>query len=363
MEIVPINISFSEDADQEVRTFLGDLQLWNILTAIHSQTEITEELKDNVQKAVTLLGNLFSTDLPEVSKDPEITMKLASREINLGNLLVERGIFRVYQLINQRVWVDEEGNFIEPQPTDPELAFAEGLASLPVFRLMENPLLEGDRPRPFRSQEEFIIWFCEEARISRGTLYSRFSSIKRLQSLGFDLNETFKTIIAKPFAVHQTLSMLATWDKNRGDITDIDPELAVKLTERVNPWDLEEVKELAERLKEDPDDEDAMGELIQHMKPSIASLVREVSDHDNAGDALDFVRHDVLDKPEIRYVYDEDTDIITVIAIRRAVDEKGETYTIGRDEIRFIPEVTNRLPPLIREDLLRRLPVHIKDKF
>jgi hypothetical protein len=328
MKIKEVSINFTNDAEEEVAALVKDLQLIPVAQYLLDDGKpVPEDLKSVLTGLLNALSDLFSAELPGVEKDPERALRIISRDINLARLLKERGLFRLYRLLHQ---VDENG--------------------LPQYMSIINP----DMGHPFASQEEFIGWFCSEAHVARSLVFIRLATIEKTLALGFDLNAAFKLIITKPYAIRETLNMIATWDKN--ELASVDPTVIMQIADRVAPELVEKLQPLADAAR-DNDDDDAKEQLMDAAKPVLAKLLNQVADHDRAKDAMDMVRHDILLRPEISYVWDEDMNALVIQLIKHQVDPKnGTDIAIPAVSVPFIPDIPE-LPEEIKTDLLKRLPI------
>ena len=70
---------------------------------------------------------------------------------------------------------------------------------------------------------------------------------------------------------------------------------------------------------------------------------------------MDYVRHDVLAKPEITYSWLDEALIIHIV--RKAIDESGVEVVINVEDVPFIPDYPGKLDEIIIDDLLTRLPI------
>ena len=326
-----ITITFSETAEQEINSLITELQLVPIAAAMQKNESLPEELKVHLGSMLSVLLDMFSNDLPDISGSTEETIRASSRDIHLASILRERGIFRFYRLISQT-----------------------GDTGAPLYLELINP----NSGSPFATQEEFVGWFCGDSHISRAILFQRISTIDRMQELGFSLADTFKLILAHPYAMQETIREIANWGRgaSRSQILSVNPDVAVAAAKRVAPDNADAIEDLADRVRKNPDDMDAMADLVSAAKPILAQVMEEVSDLDRAKDAMDFVRYDILTRPEITYSWDPDTDILTVELLRREVGPTGSAYMTRPINVPFVPDVES-LPREIRDDLMKRLPI------
>jgi hypothetical protein len=221
--------------------------------------------------------------------------------------------------------------------------------NIPEYMTKKNP----NTGTPFQRQEEFIGWFCEVAHVSRSLVFQRMSTISKTLSLGFTLEEAYEIITSKPYAIRQVLNMVGDW--SGGELTGIHPEIARRLAQKMLPTEAESIGNLIDKMLP-VDNDEASSEVLAAIKPAIAKLLQEVADHDRVGEAIDFVRFDVLDKPEILYSWDENMDALIVEKIVKQIDPRGTEYVASVERIPFRPDVPF-LDDDIRADIIRRLPI------
>jgi hypothetical protein len=342
MELKQLAVRFTETAAEEIDHLVRELRLVPLAGYLsNNNMPVPKELKADLVTLLSILSDLFSVDLPDIEKNPEQALRTISRDINLARLLRERGLFRLYRLVNEYVGVDDQGNLVSLD--DPAM-----VNRVPAFMTRINPLTDS----PFTKQEEFIGWFCEEAHVSRGLVFMRLAAIERMLALNFTLEHAFQLVVAKPFAVQETLTSVADWDK--GELIGIRPEVARQLAKKIDPGSQEHIGLLAEKAGES---QEAMDEYKEAVKPLLAGLVEEVALHDRSKDALEFVRHEILMQPEITYAWDNDANALIVTLLQKQVDqETGEEYMGQSIVVPFVPDALE-LPKEIRDDLVKRLPI------
>lgn len=334
MKIKELSVRFTDNAEEEVVSLAKDLQLMKVAGMLRSpDIAIPDEYRAALYSLLSVVTDLFATSVPLVSNDPEETLRAVSRDINLARLLRERGLFRLYLLINRR--------------TKPE----DGSQGVPIFMSMINPL-DGS---PFAKQEDFIAWFCDEAHVARSLVFMRLATIGRLVSLGFTLDDAFSLIITKPYAIREILNMVANWRQD--DLVSVNPETMLRLADHIVPEAREEIAEIITAMQEDPDDASLEHELREASRPVIAGLLREVGDHERTKDAMDWVKFDLLKKPEIKYSFDPDGCVLNIEYHQRASGQDGEEYSLPPIVIPFVPDTTTQVPPEVIKDLITRLPI------
>ena len=333
MEMKQLAVRFTDTAAEEVKALVGDLQLLPVAQYLQKTDQpLPDELKALLMKMLGTISDLFSVDLPMVERDPEATLRAISRDINLARLLRERGMFRLYRLIHQ---------------TDRN--------NLPLYTSMFNP----DSGAPFAKQEEFIGWFCQEAHVARSLTFQRLGTIEKILDLGMTLEEAFGLVVSKPYAIYETfqsLKQVATWVK--GELVAVnDPDLVLQMAGRVAPGAVPQLAAMAEAARANPEDADAQQALVDAARPVIAGLLSEVAEHNNAKDALDFVKFDILRQPEINYRWDDESSVLWVEYIRMVIDPNSGLDRVDEvQKIPFIPDVLS-LPKPVRDDLVKRLPM------
>jgi hypothetical protein len=336
-------ITFTGSAEEELAALSAEMRLRKILLALQTQ-EMPSETKADLYHLLLVLADLFSASLPSVEDDPMDTLRAASRDMNLGRLLRERGIFRVYRLSKMQAVVE-----------DPE----ERTLQIPFYALQPNP----DTGRHFTSREEFLIWFCREAHIPRSLIFQRLAAIDKLIDLGIDLEEAFTIILSKPYAIQETLNLVAAWDK--GELCGVHPAIAERLATKLLPEQVSTVSLLAEQIQDedDPDERQKLQDRLKEtVRPAIAGLIREVAAHPSVRDVLEYVRHDLVSRPEVRYFWDYSQDCPVIEFTRKSVDPHGTEYISQIQTFPLVPDIP-ALPDEVRCDLMKRLPIRNREKL
>lgn len=334
MKITEIAVQFTDNAEEEVLSLVQDLRLLSLAEMLgNPNITLPTEYQGAVQQLLAVVTDLFSTSVPDTSGSPEETLRAVSRDINLARLLRERGLFRFYRLVNE---------FTQPD---------DGSRGVPIFMSMINPTTGA----PFAKQEEFVSWFCSEARVARGLVFMRLATISRLVTLGFSLDEAFSLIITKPYAIREVLNMVADW---RGDnLVNVDPDTILRLADKVAPGARDEIEEIVSAMHSQPGDAGLDAALREASRPVIANLLQEFGEHDRAKDALDWVKHDLLLQPEIKYSFDPDGNLLVIEYHQRAQATDGTEYLLPPVVIPFVPDTTAAIPPEVIKDLITRLPI------
>ncbi len=331
MEPRELAITFTENPQQEIDLVRKEFNLSDLTDKMNNVVlntgQLTEEEAMQLAELLRTLQEMFSLDLPELKEDIEKNLRLSSRDINLSRILRERGIIRLYRLVKETT---EDG--------------------IPLFMTVLNPLEE----RPFQRQEEFITWVALDAHMPRSTLFMRFAVYDKLRAIGFELDDAFRTVITKPYAMREVLNMVGEWDREKNLIA-VEPEIATKIGQKVlTREEFEELQELANLYTEDPTDVN-LGKLTTAFEPALEEFIREMSAHPNTREMMDYVRHDVLGKAEISYSWHGDSIIVSIT--RKALDETGTEFIIGVEDIPFSPDYPFALPEEVVSDLLTRLPI------
>lgn len=334
-----ITIQFTDNAAQEVSAIVHELQLLPIAEHLKSDSNLPDGLKASLMKLLSTVTDLFSTTLPDLETNPEQTLRIVSRDINLAKILRERGLFRLFRLISQTIPVDQDGN--------PCLE-SDAVTSVPLYRIAENP----DTGERFKRQEEFIGWFCEQAHVARSLVFMRIRTIERAMTLGFTLPEVFELVLSKPYAIQETLHQLGesgvvSWEQ--GEIASVDAAKAIQVAQRVAPGSVQQIQ--------DASDSGDTDELTTAIKPVLAELLNEVASHERSKDAMNYVKHDILLQPEISYEWDRQLNTLVVHLYKKEIDPQTKIELTGeRISVPFVPDTMN-LPIEIVEDLLKRLPI------
>jgi hypothetical protein len=351
--IVPITITFHESAEDEARQLIQELRVKPMLEALN-RGDLTMKERLELQSILVLVADIFNPDITATDTDPQVNLQVASRDINLGRLLKERGLARLFKLVRQKVPIDGTSGkalSVESAKKLTKLEY-EKLIFLPAFQTLISP----DTGSPFGTQEEFLGWVCKEAHIARSLVFLRLATYEKLLGLDIPLEQAFSIVISKPYAIREILDLIADWD--HGEIIDVDPEKVVLVAQKVGVGNtIDEISELANAIYNDPDDENIKDDLINAFKPVAAHLIYEAAANPSASDALDFVRHDLLDKPEVRYRWDENASALLVDYVVKEIDETGMTIESNIETTTFAPRGIYTVRQEIIDDLLRRLPI------
>lgn len=333
-----LSIQFSENIDQELGKLSAEMRVANILRTMANGGELLQSDVANIRHMLLVINDLFSSSLPPLEDDPMEMLKLASRDIKLSTLLRERGLARLYMLTNLQVQVFDK--------------ITRQNLLVPAFMSQDNP----DTGQRFRTQEEFLGWFCKNAKVPRALVFTRMSTYDRLQTLGMTVSEAFDVILQKPFAARKALKEVAEWDGEL--LVGMDPEVAMRLARTMLPEHVEEINVLAEAYQNADtfqEQQDAREDLLDAIKPAIRKMVEEVAAHESVRDVMDMVTHDLAGKPEIKYWYDQGHGWFKVEYDEKARDARGNLYTKKVHEIHLVPELP--LPQEVTEDIARKLGV------
>ena len=129
---------------------------------------------------------------------PLEALRLASRDIALGRVLRERGIFRVFLIMHNK-----------------------------SYSSLENP----DTGEPFARQEDFIKWFSETAGVSRALLFLRTAAISRLLTLGHTIEDAYRMMVRKPTVIQESIRSLGEWDGDQ--LVSVNPDIAERTRNQV----------------------------------------------------------------------------------------------------------------------------------
>jgi hypothetical protein len=326
-----LTVAFTETPYDEIKALMQDLRFSELARLLASGQQLSSEMTEVLGQFVHVISDLFSDGIPNISDNPDVALRTVSRDINLSRILRERGIFRLHLLLNQK---DSNG--------------------LPVYMSLDNPVTGS----PFATQEEFIGWFCGEASVSRSLIFMRLASIERLLSLGFSREEALNTIMSKPYAVRETLNSVAEW--NKGRLVSVDLDGITRLAERLQPESLPMVEEMVTAVREG-NDPDALSELNEVAKPIIASLMKEVTVHSNAKDALLWVKHNLLLQSDVAYSFDNGVLVATLVT--HSIDPTTKEEVVSPPVIiPFVPDTNFPVPDEVLADLSKRLPIRNKSQ-
>ncbi len=215
-------IRFTESAEEELKRLYDELQISDVVDALRNGN-MPEDIQALVVPLTTTILDLFGTGTPNIGIDPINTLKQASRDINLSRILRERGLFRLFRLLN----TNDEHN-------------------VPIYQSLTDPI----SGCYFNRREDLIGWFCSSAKVSRSVVFMRLATIEKLLGLGFELDAAYQTILTKPYAIRETLNEIAEWHHNELDY--VDPEIAIRLAEKfLLPEERSVVEELAKMADDD----------------------------------------------------------------------------------------------------------------
>jgi len=350
-------LTFSDDAETEVQTLIDDLRLLKLLDYVsNNDGALPEELKDDLKAITTVLADMFSPGLPMPHRTPEETIRAVSRDVNLSRWLRERGIMRLYILVNSRK---------NMQVTDPETGEVLEEYRVKVFQTLDNPYTES----PFKTQEDFLGWFCKEAKVSRAVVFLRFYAYDRLVTyFGYTLEEAFKILTSKPSVIIETLRSLAEWDKN-ANISYINPDIAMRIAERHNGSN-EEIKELAQTLRDvdgtltNIEKAELTAELAEQIREPFRKTIEELAAHDSSREATELVKSAILRIPEVSYWWDIEMDALRIEVVHKEYDELEEAeHVTGVEQILLLPDTRESLPIEAKRDLQKRLPLRNRESL
>lgn len=325
-----LNINFTDNPEEEITLIRKEFKLSGLAETLGKIIDTGEALdpeeRMNVAVVIANLQEMFSLELPRVEGTVERTLRLSSRDINLSRILRERGIIRLYRLLREK----DQG--------------------IPIFQTLINPYDD----TPFSRQEDFITWIALEGHMPRSTLFMRFGTYDKMLSLGFSLEESFTTVITKPYAMRKVLNMLGTWNHHK-ELISVDPTAINRIAQRVLPFEkAQEINSLVTAYEEDPSDA-TLQTLATKSKPALREFISELAEHPNTKEMMDFVHHDIIGKPEIGYKWRNDA--LIVMLTQKTVDETGTEVEVSIEEIPFVPDIPYELPEAIVSDLLTRLPI------
>jgi len=325
---------FTKSAQEEVERLESEIRLSALIEDLQSGKELSPTDREKVLALINFFVDLFNPEAPTLSGDPQTDILTASRDINLSRLLREKGIFRLFILMRTK---NHEGKFL----------YAE--------------LLNKTTGEIFERQEDLITWFCTNASVSRALVFKRIRMIERLMFLGQTIEETFKTIIKNPSAVEQTIKLLGSWEKDT--LINVSPPTAKALADKYLKEDERDyINDLLDECETDDGgwdmDADDMENYLAVLQPAIREIVEEVSDSEHVREIMDWVRHDIIGKPEIEYSWDMEYDCLVVTVIIKEINERGFEYVSNELDIPLIPDILNEeFPKEAKVDLIKRLPI------
>lgn len=339
-------IKFTDSAQEEVSVLMKEMDFAGVAALLSKSNALPAEYAEKVQSMFLTVADMFDGGLPALGDNPIETLRQVSRDFNMSRLLKERGLARMYRLLNTVVEV--------PDPITGEIDL------VPMFSTLSDP----ETNEPFARREDFIIWFCQSAHAPRSLLFQRMSTYDRLLSLGFSLEESYNIILKKPAAIRKVLLLMGDW--HRGDLVDVPPNVARRLAEKFAPEKTEEIESVIQKVEDASTnnnvraEEQAHGEYLELLKPMLFKAIEEVSSHQSTRDAVEFVQHDLAGQPEIKYRWDFERDLLEVEVTRKSIDPHGREFISDILVVPFIPDVPV-VPQEVVEDLFSRLPLRNRE--
>lgn len=314
-----LDIVFHDTALGEVNRTLLDMGLLDVSNIALNDPAI--------HKLLMSLSEIFSIELPELSGDVEKDLTRVSRDINLSRLFRNRGIMLFYRLVNEKV------------------------DGVPIFQYFNHPYEE----RPFRNMTEFVDWFSHDAHISRDIIFRNMAAIDRALQVGITLEQSYEYLNKYAHAFRETLKNVLEWDDDtRRKLVGINPDIALSIVNQLDPSNIDMIMPLIDSAKLNP--EKSNGKLVDAMKPYIRQLLDEVTSQDTAKDAMKFVKHDILTKPEIKYRWISEGGYIEISLTRTSLADTGEKFTERIDVVNLLIDSPS-IPKEVIQDLVTRLPI------
>lgn len=233
----------------------------------------------------------FSVELPEICTAREDIVS-AVREFVAGRGMKERALYRIYRIWNNRSYLDMYSE-------DPESGA--GMLMFPTW-------------------SDFIDFVTESVDISKSTIYSRLKAYSLFDWMGYTQEESLRKMSSRANLYTRALDEIVDWDSEsrsptafRTDLidVDIDDPIAPKKTREI---------------------------------------ILELESYESIGEAIRYLRNDLMQKPEISISICE-RDLRIRYAIQIVDSETGE-ITNDYGEILF--ESNDSVPDWIYEELERR---------
>lgn len=323
----PILVQFADNPQEEIDAIVRESQVIPLLARLDQKDELQPEDRALIRNTVGALVEFMSPNLPRIS-DVDTDLRRAAQEMNVARVLREKASARLYMLVNRN-----------------------GDDGLPLYKKVLDP----DTGLQFRTQEDFLSWFSTQAHVSRSLIFLRKKTYNRLVvGLGMTMEEAFRVVMLKPYSIYQTLEDMGVWDKE-GKLIAIQDTTAEQVGRLLPPGKLQ--NNINEAIAEGDE-----VKIIEATIPAIINLVNEVADHENARDARDFVKHDVLQKPRITSWWDEGMDCPIIQYEILDTDERGNTYVAHMERFPLVPD-TPELPADVRAYLITRLSVKNRDSL
>lgn len=327
----PIVNDFTEDALEEYHKLTNELSLTDLAEKLEAGEQISEDEQTQLASIVVFFNDMVYPGAPKLLDTVQDNIESASQMLNLSRLIREKGLARFYNLVRSR---NDEGE------------------------LLYKTVVDQNTGELFDKQEDFIKWFCFEAKVSRALVFQRLRAYERLAALGHGLDSSFKTILRNPASVQKALKLVGEWDKDK--LIDVPVDTARKLADKYLDGEQQDrLLRLADKIDSGDFGAEDFDDYLEATLPAIAGIVEEVATSNSVKETMDFVTHDLLGNPEVQYYWDKEGQSLEVRIVRTFIDQQGNSGVGESIEVTFVPDLVGigDLPKEILEDLFKRLPI------
>lgn len=244
----------------------------------------------------------YDTLLPE-ELSPSDEVQEIIKEFSVGNVLKERGMFRLWRMHRDR-------SYQQIYSDDPDVP--------------ENTPL-------YHTFKEFIADICEHNSVSRATIFSRIRTYEQLDWLEYDDATKIRFMVDKPTLYSGALSKLLDWSHD-------DKE----------PYSV--------RLPDVDIDEDEEG-----AKNALKTVLDELAEHDSINGALRSVDETLSGtRPEVEIFWNEEQSSFSVSWVSYSVTEDGSVVVEEIGNANFEPD--DSVPMWVWSEVAHRLKAKVRDE-
>lgn len=279
-----------------------------------------DKIEHRVLAIVSGLADLFSLQEPTLSDDLDETLRLIARDIHLSNIMRERALYRLYMVVTTVKELDG--------------------ATVPMWYGTVN-----DDGNMITSQEDFIRLFTKKSGIGRASAFRRIRVYNQLATFGISGQDAWLRVLEMPYTIQELMEGIALW--NRSEFVGINMEVARSIAGKVMPDVLDDLN--------DAIDNTDMDTALAVYAPVVRKMLSEMDNYQDAKEALDHIKHDILGTPTVTYKWDSVTESIVAVTTVPII-ENGQIVSESRSEIYVFVDSVDP-PPALMADLFKRLPI------
>lgn len=216
-------------------------------------------------------------------------------ELVIGGAIRENAMFRIWRMWRDKTYLD----ITSDNPDEPHRML------FPTFA-------------------DFVQELCSKLEVSRSKVYTRVKAYSQLDMLGFSEREMITMMSARPSLYEKALGMIFEWDQEIPGPTG---------------------------FKTDFFGEEMNDESISRVK----RFIEELADHESVQDALSYLKHDIMGKPEVRIIYDRDISNFKIEYSEAIVESSGNVVTMS-------PEIWSpgeQLPDWVLDEISKKYRIAI----